>query len=421
MRKGVSFSASLGIGMAIFVVTIASVFLLLQHSILPDQQFSQQVQTAARTSFNGFTDTTYWTVYETPLVIHSNTDLDNEPVVAATQFPNDIVPESVLVTVNGKETPSQHDIAGDETVFVTDLSAGANRVNLVYTKEGDLDDRTYTATLAADDTSVWNDRVNVTFTSSGIDQIEYSNLSYFASTADLGTASTPDVETELLRATVNYSDGTDIRMFDRAEKLRVTHEFSGERTWTFAMTSNFTTLYASQLDGTRTLEQTGTIYANTTDVVDLYNATGFGIIGDNLSVNVSRDTVSGPIDVEVTFSDDSGEKTVVLYPHDGDYTAAQAQTGAVVNPYTVTQGVPEAQDGVSVEQASSLEDKDYETVKNRLRIAGVEYNITVSDVFRKGQDIDTGATVYAQEFPLPVLHRYGNESLANMSLRVWSR
>lgn len=423
MRHGLSSSVSLAIGMAIFVLTVASAFLLLQGSMGTGGGFSEQVVSAANYALDLFHDRTEWTVYRQPVFIHSAASLASEPLELDVPFATGTVPGSILYMKDGNEVVSQHDFVANTSVVVTNVRQGTTRLDLVYTTDHSLPDRTYTSSLEQVENDTWNDELNVTFSDNGFQQVTFKELDMLTAESDIGASSYPLITSELLRTNATYdeADRKEVRVYDRTGKIRITERFSGETVWTFNLTDNFTTMYSSATGGTVNIDGSDTLYADTTDLVDFSDAYGFSIMGDGLFVTVSRETSSAPIDVRVNFTDDGGKKDIVLYAHEGDYTAALAQEQNVDNPYNVSVGVPVAVRGISRAQASSLESQSYETVQEELGLVGSAYNITIPGVFEKGEEVGLETTVHVFEFPVPVLQRFANATVKDLRMRVWDR
>lgn len=419
-RTGAAIGVSMAVGMAIFILATASTLLLLQDSTATHAGFDRQTAAAADTAIDRFHDVTGWTVYERQITVHAAQDLTNEPLELGTALPIDSDAGSVLVMQDETELPSQYDDTLNETVVVTNISAGTTILDLVYTEDSDLDAREYTSDLDQSGISTWNQDLNVTADSDGFSNITFKDLSLLDGTASLDVDTTPTFRSDLLRTTVTYpaADETEVRVFDRSGQIRVTQEFTGEQEWTFDLTGNFSEMYAAPQDETVDLDQTGTLFSGTVEFIDFYDVRGFGIAGDDLFVNVTRDTLTSEITVDINLSDDDGEKDVLLYAHDGDYTEALPVANGFLDPYNTTVGMGAPVTGISRDRAASLADNEYEDVQETLGLTGSEYNLTVDTVFQHGEPVP-GGTVISHEFPVPIVERYGNATITDKRLRVW--
>ncbi len=423
MRHGISVSVSMAIGMAIFVLAVASTFLLLQGTLLPEGGFSGQVASTAAYAIDRFQAETEWTVYRQPVIVHANAAVDNQPLELAVPFDTAIEPESLAYIRDGEELSSQHDPAANTSVVITDLRNGSTRIDAVYTTDQPLPDRTYTSDLEQDGNETWNSDLNVTFTETGIEQVTYNGLNVLTSAADMGVSSVPQFEHELLRTNVTYdeTEPLNVKLFEDSEQITIQDEFAGEQVWTFNLTDNFTTLYSEELGGTQDITGSGTLYADTTDFVDFYDNYGIAFIGNDIFVTVTRETTTSPIDVRINFTAATGEKSLLLYPHEGDYTSAVPHSTNFHEPYIVTVGLPEAVTGVSRSRSTDLASQSYEQVRTALGLTGMAYNITAGDIFRKGEPITVDATVYATTFPVPILDRFTNATAQQLQMRVWNQ
>lgn len=419
MRKGFTFSVSTVIGMAIFVLALAGVFLILQNTQYPGGM-SAQVSSSAENVVSAFQDHTRWTVYRLPIIIHANRSAENMPV--RTSFvPPEAMQDSLLVMHDGNEVPIQQNRTTNETLFIADLDAGATVFNLVYTVSESVSDRTYTSSLQQSGSTVWNEKMNVTFSSSGFSSLSINGTELLETRADIGESTTPQITTNLLRSNATY-DATEkqfVTVYDDSAQIQVTEVFTGEEVWTLDLSSDIDTLYA---DGsTVNLTTSGILYTGRTNFVDLYNTSGLGIAGRDMFVNVSRQSKNDPVHVRINFSDTSGKKNLLLYAHNGNHTAALPYKQAVLDPPTVTVGTPVSAVGVSKTKASALAGKNYDSIKTSLGITGAEYNITIPGTLHIGRDIPEGLTVHATQFPVPVVSRFGNATITDLSVRVWNR
>lgn len=412
----------MAIGMAVFVLAIASTFLILQGAILPSGGFSEEVSSAAHYALDRFHDQTDWTLYVQPVFIHADTALSDEPLELRTPFDPAAVPDSLVYVRDRQELVSQQDVADNTSVVVTDIRNGTTRLDLVYTIDHDLPERTYDGIEQAGN-STWNDELNVTFTDSGFQQITFNGSDFLTADASIGASSSPIFVSEPVQTNVTFAEAErkEVRVFDGSGKIRVQETFTGEAVWTFNLTDNFTAMYSSADGGTTDLSGSGILYQNATDFVDFYNNSGFGFIGEDLFVTVSRETTSSPVDVRINFTDDNGEKNLLLYAHDGDYTSAVPQKRNFFSPYRVSMGLPVTVTGVSRSRAAALEGKEYERVQELLGLVGTDYNITVGDVFRKGRPITPGTTVQVFAFPAPIVDRFANATVHDLRMRVWNR
>lgn len=420
MRKGVSIGVSLAIGMAIFVLGVASTFLLLQGPLAPGGGFSTQVGAAADYALSTFQDNTEWTVYRLPVIVHSSHALNGEPLELRVPYPPSTDEPSILVMQDGQERRSQHSMDDNTTVVHADLSDGATILHIVYTDETGLADRTYNSDLVQGGNSTWNADLNVTVSSTGFSTIRFKDLDMLQDTASISASSTPQFSTGLLQTNISYdeADMKTVRVFDDSGQIRMTDRFTGETDWFFNLTSNFTEMYTSATDSTTSLSSSGIIFQGTTDFVDFYDVYGFGILAEDMFVNVSRDTASSRIEVRINVSDDAGRKDVLLEAHDGDYTAIFPRT--TPSPYNVSLGAPVSVRGLSRSKAAALESNDYETVKTTLGLTGSEYNITVPDVFEKGRRVPGSTTVRTFNFPVATMERFANATVNDLRIRVWN-
>ncbi|MCJ7478924.1 MAG: hypothetical protein MUP63_01980 [Candidatus Nanohaloarchaeota archaeon QJJ-7] len=419
--KGQAVSIDFMTAMTIFIIMIAAGFYIVQSSFVPEGGFIQQVEDAADTGLSNFRESTRWTVYRNPVIISSSQSLKNEPVAIDYPFSRDILKNSVLVTQDGKELRSQHDLLTNDTVMVTDIREGKNRFDIVYTKTGNLEDRNYSSGLEHSGESAWNDQLNVTFTANGFSQLEFENTDLLQDNAHLAGSSDPFFDHGLLKVNASYSSGRKhIKLFEDSGQIRVREFFTGERDWELNLTSRFDTAYTPG-EGVINLETSRTgIYTGTTDWIDFNDSDqGLSIIGENIYVNVSRDAPTSELDVRITFSDTGGKKDLLLYAHKDDYNNATDQKQEFYSPYDTTLGVPEPVEGVSRQRAAELESGDYEYVKELLGLTGLEYNISIEDTFKHGKNVPTGRTVTVLEFPVPVVERFGNASKRDMVMRIW--
>lgn len=424
--KGQAVSIDFIAAMVIFVFMVAAGFYVVQNNIVADSGFTRQVAAAADSAFTSFRDETDWTVYRTPIAIRSNQSLDNEPVTVAFPYPG-IVANSTLTMREGREIPSQHNRSTNRTLVVADLREGGTRLDVVYTHTGSLDDRTYTTDLTEGGDSVWNDRLNVTFTSEGFSTLELRDTGMLQSTADLAGGATPTFDEQLLRVNATYSSGRKhVRIFEDSPQIRITEFFTGEREWQLNLTSSFDTLYSSAEGDTVDIAADGEeLYAAQTDWVDFSDTSagsedGLSIVGEDIFVNVSSDGSGARREVTINFSDSGGRKDLLLYAHEGNHTNATAQKRDFYHPYTVTVGVPEPVEGVSEENAEELEQQDYDALQDTLGLTELDYNISIDGVFTAGKDVETDTTVNVIDIPVPVVHRFGNGSVKSMVMRVWN-
>jgi hypothetical protein len=423
MRQGLSVSVSMAIGMAIFVLAVATAFILLQGAVLPAGGSSEQVVATTTYALDRFEATTGWTLYQQPVIIRSDTALTDQPLELDTPFTPATVPSSIVYTRDGTERVSQHDTTRNTSVIVTDIRNGSTRLDAVYTTTHDLSDRTYTSTLTTAGNSTWNSRMNVTFTDTGFQQITYNGTAMLDAPADIAVATDPTIESSLLRTNVTYSgsDRLNLRVFDRSSQIRFDAAFSGQQVWTFNLTDNITTLYSSSTGSTQDITGSGTLFTDTTDFIDFYNQTGMAIIGAAMTVNVSRDGPSSAVDVRINVSDTNGEKAALFYLHDGNYTAAAPYEQNFRDPYTVSVGVPVPLSGISQEEAAAFDEKNDESVREALGIVSAAYNLTLDGIVTQGAPVTAETTVNAVSYPLPVMDRLANATARTLRMRVWNQ
>lgn len=422
-RQGQAISIDFASAMAIFVFMLAVGLFLFQDALLPQGGFSEQVEAAGATALDTFVDRTEWTVQRERIIVHSSHPLENEPLTVDTPFPPDIVRESVVVTEDGREIVSEHNFSTNETVFVADVKNGTTLFSLVYTKDLLVADRNYSTTLDTHQSSAWNADLNTTFDSRGFTRLFYKDLAMLDTRADLGGGSAPSVRDGVVRANVTYDDAVrkTLFLYEDAGTIEITETFNGEERWRFNLTGNFTRLYGAAADSVYDLDRSGVIYDNTTDFVDFSAVRGLAFIGKDMEVRVERDSPTAKIEARINFTDDGGEKELLLYAHDGNHTNATNRYREFFDRKTVTVGLPEPAHGISEQRAADFGSQPYESVKSTLELEGVEYNISVPGVFEKGRNVTTDTAVTAVSFPVTVLHRYGNASLNRLNLRVWSR
>ncbi|MDY6768572.1 MAG: hypothetical protein SVW02_00480, partial [Candidatus Nanohaloarchaea archaeon] len=421
--QGQAVSIDFMAAMVIFILMVAAGFYVVQNSFVPSGGFAQQVEAAADSALDSFNTETEWTVYKTPVGVRSNASLRNEPVTVDVPYPGGIVANSTLAMNGGAEVRSQHNLSTNDTVILTDIREGSTRLDVVYTYTGSMDDRNYTSNLDHGGDSVWNDKLNVTFTANGLSQLSFNGNAFLDAEAHLAGGSSPAFDTRLLRANVTYSSGRKhVRLFEDAGQIRITEFFSGEREWDLNLTSSFDTLYSSEAGGIVNLNSGGTgLYTATTDWVDFNDsARGLSIVGEGMFVNVSRDSSNAKLEVLINFSDSGGRKDLLLYAHTGNYTNATAQKRDFYNPYEAPVGVPEPVEGVSREQANTLESDSYGSIQDTLGLTGLTYNISIDGVFKAGKDVDTSSAVSVLDFPTAVVERYGNASMKDMVMRIWN-
>ncbi|MDY6776731.1 MAG: hypothetical protein SVQ76_01335, partial [Candidatus Nanohaloarchaea archaeon] len=377
-------------------------------------------QSATDSALSNFREEASWTVHEHRVSVHSPADLDRYPVDFDFPYPRDIDPDSILVTENGSEIPSQHSAASNDTVFVANLSEGVNSFEVVYTSRN-VSDRSYISSLDSSGSKVWNDHVNITFNSQGIEDASFEGHPV-VTWSDLGASSTPEVDLGTLRANVSYADA-DVKRFlvyEGSGRVRFREWFSGSEDWDMNLSQGFDEMYASDLGSTRQLDTTGTIYSGTTDWLDVHNSTlGLSLIGDNLDVNVTRSSTSGPVELDVDFSDSGGRKDILLVFHDGNHTESRPDYEEFLDPLEVTVGVSKSLEGVWKERAEELEKLGYDELGELLGIEGLDYNVSVGNFFDAGRRVDTDTTVSVESFPLSVVGRRGNVSAEDMVIRVW--
>ncbi|MDY6769456.1 MAG: hypothetical protein SVU88_00620 [Candidatus Nanohaloarchaea archaeon] len=423
MRRGQAISLDFLSAMFIFVVMIITGFYLLQTNLVPRQSFTAQVEQAGETAWTNFQDETEWTVYGKPVIVHANARLDNEPVIADVPITSAAVANSTLVMKDRAELRSEHNLTSNRTVFIADVRNGSTRADVVWTEEGTLEDRNYSSGLERGGDSVWNDKLNLTFTTSGLSQLSFDGTDMLDAAADLAGGSSPGYDVDLLEANVTYTAGGEkhVRLYEDSGQVRITGFFTGEREWVLNLSGRFDTMYSAEAGGLVNLDTAGTgIYTATTDWVDFNDSSeGLSIIGDDLFVNVSRDSANAKLRVNVNFSDSGGRKDVLLYAHKGNYTNATAQKVDFYQPAETTVGVREPTGGVSRAKADDLEAKDSDTVREKLDLTGVSYNISIPGVFTKGDPVDTDTTVMVLKFPVTVLERFGNVTVKTMRFRVW--
>ncbi len=419
-RNGVAIGISMAIGMAIFVLAVASTFLLFQDALSPQTGTDQQTGAIADTALNHFQDLTDWTLYRSTVAIHSSHDIPHHPLEIPIVLPDGTSENTVLTMRGNREIPSQYHADDNTVVVVTNTSSGVTTLDIVHAEHGEITPRQYDTGLERQENTTWNQHMNVTVNSNGFTDISFKDVPFLEDAADIDVDDTPVFDDGPVRTHFTYSqpDETAVRVFDRSGQIRVTTAFTGEKDWEFNLTGEFTDMYASSQDDTIDLDDSGTLFSEPSDFVDFYDDEGLGIAGDDLFVTVERDTSNAPIQVTVNFSDDGGEKDVLLYAHDGNYTAALPVANAFLEPYTVSTGVPVSVTGISRDRAAAIEEYDYETVHDLLGLRGADYNITVDGVFQKGRNVPRG-TVHVHEFPVPVVERFANATITHKQMRIW--
>lgn len=420
MRQGQAVSTDFTAAMAIFILMIISGFYILNQTMVPSGGFGPAVVVSGTSAYESFRAQTGWTVYENRIAVRSGYTLPDEPIVVDYPYPADAVRDSLLVTRNDAEIRSQHDLDHNRTIVVQDLSPGTNLFDLVFTTSGNLSGRTYTSDLTRSGASVWNARVNATFYGQGIDRLEYNGA---LSVTDfvMGPSSSPVFDTGPLMVEVNQSNATArlIRVFEDSGQVRVIADTNSGEPWRLDLGAAFDRYRCVRSDGSNT---SGPLPSgpgepencNGARWIDFYDGHGMSIMMDGMDIRMwgNNDTVH--------IRPPDGTRTrALLFLHDGDWTNAEVQYEEFYDPIDVRAGPTAAVEGVSRQEAADLESESYSTVQELLGLEGLDYNITVKDVFEKGIPLEDGTTTTAMEFPVPVLSRFGNATENEFRLRVW--
>ncbi len=416
MRTGQTISLDFATAMAIFLFALAAGVFLFQNA-LSGGGFSEEVSSAGRAALTAFQQEAAWTVHGTPIAVEAATAADSYPVTVPVAYPRDIVTTSPRLTGDGTPLRASHLLDRNRTVAVTDIDSGTNRLTLHYTRDVAVPAPNYTDGLQASGDSIWHETLNITFATGGIPNLTYRGLQ-LVHDGDLATTATPVAALDALRANVTY-DGTDrttVRMYDDTGTVRATRHGTGSVTWRFNITSNVTTLYTSDTGTTQSLSGTGMLYEGATDMVDLSAVTGLAIIGDAPTVRIGRDDPGDPYRTNVTFT---APADIVLHAHDGDHTAALPRLTLFRTPPTATTGVPAPRTGLSRHRLDTLATLSYRDLRDRLGLAGLQYNISVGPVFDAGRNLTDGSDVSVFSAPAAVLAATGNATRYDLAIRVW--
>lgn len=415
-RAGMSISASVAIGMAIFVVTIGTAFLLVQGALYPSDMFGDEVGDAADRAGEQVRTEAWWTIQRAPISSSVDAAATGVPIDTRVPVPDTVDADTVAAVAGGRSVPVQYNATTGDTVFVADRTAGPTRFDLTYTHDADLPPVSYNTSVDSDGTAVWNQVLNASFTDAGVTSLTYNGSPVLGGTADIGATAEPAITVDTVEATATYNS-TVTDLYDRSQWL-VLETTDTDTDWVFPFHDRYATLYA---DGqTYSLDQSGTIYANATDFIDLYDADdGVAVMGQDLFVNVSRESTDDPVDITVTLPDTDSTRLAV-YPHDGDYTDARPHN-QVFQREALTVGIPEPVSGVSRAAVTDLAAEGYDTLRERLGIPRMQVNISVSGVASMGRPVTTTGDVAVIEQPVPVVDRFGNTSIHTLQIRVWNR
>jgi hypothetical protein len=425
-RKGQSIGVDFAIALGIFLITVATGIYYATTILLPANPFGSQVQASASQAVDEFHDQNSWTVLETPIAISSSTSLDNYPIELDLQYPDDLDTNSTLVMRGSQEIASQTDYSQNDTIWLVNLSQGQNRHRLVYTTDTDLADRQYDDRVHRSGDDIWNDEINITFDSDGIDNLTFDDTEDLLIESDLDASDgNRKYVNGSLRVLARYND-TDqkkIRVFGLTNHIRLFHNLSGDAVYHFNLSSSFDTLHVSDGDQTITMDENGTYYHDTTDTADFSytdSGTTFGLslMSEEMELFVHRNETGGQLWVNATVSATDGKDTLLL-PHFGDHTAVTAERSLFLTPPSINVSLTQRREGLSRDEMADFEAQNDDQIAADLGLQDLGFNITINDTFNAGEDIPGGQEISALEHPAAILDRWANTTVKTLKLRTW--
>ena len=401
--KKAYFSFDMIVSLVIFVMAIAVSFYYLSYMSTPKDTFVETLISSADDLANKIKENVSWSVYRMPILINSP-NTTNATIEKIFYYDSSTDTDSIIIE-NENLSEINSDFLNNTIIFSPVLTTGKNIFYLIYTKNTNLTKQTYETGINASGVWVNNSKMNVSFSTTGLTNIEYGGTQIIGgSGVTLETTTTPTLELGKIRAKKTYDNGIDVKIYNNNSKIVVVSNHTINPI--IYVSKSFTNQYNGSVNSITT---PGLQFNSIVNMVDVYGSGGIAVIGKNINVSLYNNTYN-----EIRIYD---TKEFELYIHDGTYTNALIERDMFVNPPNTTFLIPEDVTGISYDFVSLLNTTPYSTLKNYF-YSGVNFNLTVNNI-SIGIKRPTKVDVIVIKYPVSVVDRFSNINQSEFDIAVW--
>ncbi|NOR85363.1 hypothetical protein GQ473_04540 [archaeon] len=401
--KKAFFSFDMIVSLVIFVMAIAASFSFLSYISTPKDTFVDTIKSSADDLAEKIKENASWSVYRMPILINSP-NTTNATIEKIFYYDSNTDTDSIIIE-NENLSEINSDFSNNTVIFSPLLTAGQNLFYLIYTKNTNLTKRTYSTDLNTSDIWVNNSLMNVSFSTTGLTNIEFGGSQIIGgSGVTLETTTTPTLELGKIRAKKTYDNGIDVKIYNNNSKIIVVSNH------TINPIIYVSKSYTNQYNGSvNSITTSGLQFNSIVNMVDVYGSSGIAVIGNNLNVSLYNNTYN-----EIRIYNTTNFE---IYIHDGTYTNALVECDMYVNPPNTTFLIPQDVTGISYDSVSLLNTSTYSTLKNYF-YSSVNFNMTVSN-FSIGTKRPKIVDVIVIKYPISVVDRFSKINQSQFDLAVW--
>lgn len=419
-RKGQTVGVDFSIAMSVFVLTIVTGIFYAIYVALPTSPFSQQVRSSAVVSGDRFVEHNSWKLDKTSQVIDS-TGIQSFPVESDIVIPEDGFEESFRATSEGEVLDSQFD-RGLGAVYLLDVPSSKTFVDMFYSKDLNPGPQNVSEEVSgqyvSEDFLVDNGDLEVVLDGSGIEYLEYQGDRKLNG-VDMDISGSFSNVSGPLRESVILEDSRILRasFYGDSNLGRLVENSSGTRTYSFNVSSGYDSLTIENSSGQFTLDisSDGTHYTGTTDYMWFEGEeVPLGVFRRGMDVSVSRSSSGSPVIADADIYDEGSTWMV-----SGDQYGFSSLREFFYSFRTYTSSTVKVE-GVSETLLDSFSSLDYRSVRDRLGLSGMNYNISLGSNYTLGDEIPGTQDIFVQEFPVNMMDENGNMTFEEFRVAVWS-
>ncbi|MCK4967940.1 MAG: hypothetical protein KAS12_02700, partial [Candidatus Aenigmarchaeota archaeon] len=358
--KKAYFSIDMIASLVIFVTIISISFYYITYISKPKDPFVSVLKSSADELASSIEENVSWNIYRMPLIINSKNSSNIS--IEKKFYPDSTTDSNSIILVNENLIEINSDFFNNTIIFNSEVFASQNIYYLIYTKDTSLSKRSYSSNLKSSGIWVNNSLMNVSFSTSGITDINFNGVSILSNGTNLESSGIPIIELGATRAKKTYDNGIEVKIYDNNTRIVVVSNHS------INPIIYVTKLFTNQYNGSvNSISTSGFQFNSIVNLLDIYDSNGIAVIGKNLNISLYNNTYN-----EIRIYD---TKEFEIYLHEGTYTNALLERDIVIDTPNATFLIPEKNTGISYDLLSDLNMTEYSALKNYFS-TGVNFNIT---------------------------------------------